>query len=560
MTIILLMVASCDKKENPVLGDNELGIFLKQTGVDLVKYPYQEMDVFIGDTLYLDLMLSANGNVKTVWTMKDSEEVLSENSKINYIPTAKENFSLIFTAENENGVKRQVEFKIQSFYKDELYSKPGMWKYKSIYSADLTGKFSITFDVLNWGKGMNANIGLCEGNISNISELPIDIHFEERYGRGVIECNNGNIYTFDHEVKWGYGQVLHLKLDVDITNLAYTLTDTETGIVIAENYKFKTPNIKLDNWAIFSAADLQYSTLSVYNMALNVLEQDNSPRFEPLESVSMFGGEIKRIEVKVVDPMGLSNKITASDLPRFCRFTDNGNNTAILDLNPYQDNDVDAGDYTIRLKAVNANGLSSETDLNVEVKRYYLERTVEVRPTANDGVVYDNGTVNKVESTIIYNTTNTWAVVMNFKLPIFDDIDKIDFIGAELNVKLNRKDAVNYNCDLYAIKCRDTDAIIASDYYRGDYLEINDDGSVVGIMDNFMTKDSQLGDIKTSEDAGEKLIDFIKSQYEEGGAGKYMFLRFNMDSESPAAWQRYTINKGEDGANSPVLTIRYKYK
>lgn len=564
LTLLSFLLIGCKQEfENPTFGEEELNLFLHDNGTDLVKWPYQEMEVTVGDTMRLEIMLSPSEGVSTIWIDKESNDTIGHTNLFTYAPAEKEQKNILFVATKENGTSREVEFKINSFYPEELYSEPMAWKYKAIGIGSQTGTFTATFDVLANGSDMDTYIGLCHEKPNNITALPLAIHFKIADTKGIIECSKADgSYGFDNEVNWSFNQKISFKLEVNVANGTYSLWESSSMKPIAENYGFSQPVYNLDNWSLYGGNVAQKSSLSLYNIKEKEISQQTAPIFSPIEPINIREGNEEIVEVKVIDPQNTHVSITCGELPRFCTFTDNGNNTASLQLKPYADcGGCDVGEYNIMLTATNSIGISSTYTLTVNVIPYNTEETVDIIPGLQDGFVSDGGVVNTSDpngARIMYDGTNYHVAVFNFQLPEIP-------IGAtitnvQLKMKLSRKDAVNYNADLYGIEHRDSPQIIASDFYKGTFQSGSNsgNGNDWGIMDNFFSSESVLGWQTTNDEANVQLTQFITWQYENGGANRYVFMRLNMDSDEAAPWQRYGISTSEMGGDAPVLSITYK--
>ncbi len=107
--------------------------------------------------------------------------------------------------------------------------------------------------------------------------------------------------------------------------------------------------------------------------------------------------------------------------------------------------------------------------------------------------------------------------------------------------------------DLYGRAFRSTPTVITADYFEGAAGASSDTLLQAG----FATKTSVTGAVSTSAAANTALASYLTAQYNAGGAGNYIFLRLNAQSNQLKSrfWAWYTANAA--AGQKPVLTITY---
>jgi hypothetical protein len=107
--------------------------------------------------------------------------------------------------------------------------------------------------------------------------------------------------------------------------------------------------------------------------------------------------------------------------------------------------------------------------------------------------------------------------------------------------------------DLYGLAFRSSPTVLAGDYSEGAY------GSASGtpLQSAFATKTTALGAVTTDTTGGTNLVNYLAAQYAAGGAGKYVFLRLNAQSDQITArfWAWYSGNAAS--GLQPTLSFTY---
>tara|TARA_A100001015_G_scaffold237492_1_gene270114 strand:- start:75 stop:1292 length:1218 start_codon:yes stop_codon:yes gene_type:complete len=150
--------------------------------------------------------------------------------------------------------------------------------------------------------------------------------------------------------------------------------------------------------------------------------------------------------------------------------------------------------------------------------------------------------------------------MMVFRMPDFGPIDE-PFSSAEYEVTLDIKgDAVDFSADLWAVRISDVPDLQLSDWYVGSATAAPEAAGTL-ISEGFLTPQSELGLIVTSEEENSQLVAYLNTQYEGGnGAGKYLAFRLNRGGvdEFVEGWNAYVVKSSQADEGSDVSPeIRY---
>ena len=150
--------------------------------------------------------------------------------------------------------------------------------------------------------------------------------------------------------------------------------------------------------------------------------------------------------------------------------------------------------------------------------------------------------------------------VMVFQIPNFGEVSN-PFISSELEVTIAQKgNQLDFPADLWAVRTADTDSLVLSDWYIGPSSNAPSGGEAGSIIqESFLDPSSEIGQVKTSEDANVFLTNYLNAQYDNGnGAGKYVFFRVNKGDQNSFVygWNAYVLksSQAEDGqATAPEI-------
>lgn len=201
-------------------------------------------------------------------------------------------------------------------------------------------------------------------------------------------------------------------------------------------------------------------------------------------------------------------------------------------------NPVDRKIYSYRVKAFKGNNFSQYSN---EDTSFVVDRTITLFPvnsaTPNAQIVRTIPTntlaVWNSSSTIWLgrvSTDNIACAVYQFQLPVLEagvDITKVKFkVKTELTAA-----GSSQIIQLWAHPVRETSTVLTTDYYDPTYTPVGA-GSWIKIGDNFCTASSlSVGQVITSNAGMDSVFTaFILDQYANSGAGKYVFIRLNQNS------------------------------
>mgnify|MGYP000645704532 CR=1 FL=1 len=146
--------------------------------------------------------------------------------------------------------------------------------------------------------------------------------------------------------------------------------------------------------------------------------------------------------------------------------------------------------------------------------------------------------------------------VIPFLLPNIPSGYSVEDVSFSVNLESPSAAWGVLNCDLYGIDARDTSDILETDFYAGDYQT---DGTDTAIQDDFIPNEATAGIINSNASGNENLKTFIKAQYNNGKAGKYVFFRINPDAINITTYLRVNVSSADHttAANKPSLKITF---
>ncbi|MDQ8188942.1 BNR repeat-containing protein [Roseibacillus persicicus] len=139
------------------------------------------------------------------------------------------------------------------------------------------------------------------------------------------------------------------------------------------------------------------------------------------------------------------------------------------------------------------------------------------------------------------------CTVFVFQLPNLGVVES-PFTHATLQFEYTDKDGNLEVCDLYGLGRRNSETVLAQDYYGQTRSLDPSDATFLqgGILDN----STSFGIITTSTAGESALGDYLNAQYDGGaGAGSYIFLRLNTAANSGGI-NRAKVTMSEGGSNS----------
>jgi hypothetical protein len=301
---------------------------------------------------------------------------------------------------------------------------------------------------------------------------------------------------------------------------------------------------------------------------------NNPPVLDPIGDQSVLEGETKTVTITATDPdAGSSLSFSASNLPSFTSFVDNGDGTATLTISPDYG---DAGTYNGIFIAV-SDGTDSDSEGLIIVVNVSSQQVIVVQSSSADGMVYDPlvSTINNpYTNDVSYGTGSGMKLghsdnggglalisdILVFELPELP-VGKI-VTGGEISVYINwKREWVSGSFDLYGLPYSSNDIISSDMHYAGAFISTQNGN--FGLQDGFWTAPAG-GDIETpgyvssSSDASGLIAGYINTQYDNGAkAGDFVFIRLSPAEDYVENGNFVFVTSGNsgDGALKPKLKL-----
>ena len=272
---------------------------------------------------------------------------------------------------------------------------------------------------------------------------------------------------------------------------------------------------------------------------------NNAPVLAPIGNQNTDEGTTLNVNISATDADAADVlTISATNLPSFASFTDNGDKTAVLSINPDYG---DAGVYN-NISISVSDGTDSHSEGIIITVNESSVQVVKVTASSDDGFVSDPAIITtnnpytnniptygiKVGRSAVDGSSEFTSGIFPFQLPAIPAGK--DLTNASLKVYVNYgRSWATTNIDLYGLTYRSVSDITTADYYSGAFGAGN--GSDVGIEDDYFTKNAANGTDdtprweETSVASNTKLKDYILAQYAAGAvAGDWIFLRLSVDN------------------------------
>lgn len=149
--------------------------------------------------------------------------------------------------------------------------------------------------------------------------------------------------------------------------------------------------------------------------------------------------------------------------------------------------------------------------------------------------------------------------MMVFQIPNFGAVDN-PFLSAEFKVTLELKgDALDFPADLWAVRSSDNPDLQLSDWFQGPDVGISAAGTL--IQGSYLTPETDLGRVTSSETASQQLINYLNALYDGGnGVGDYVFFRINRGDQDTfvEGWNAYVVKSSQsDEGTQAAPEINY---
>jgi len=290
------------------------------------------------------------------------------------------------------------------------------------------------------------------------------------------------------------------------------------------------------------------------SFTLTVNNVNRAPVLSAIGDITVVEGSLYGIEVSASDADGVAAVLTATNLPSFASFTDNGDGTGLLTVDP---DTGDAGSYTNLTITANDGTDTDSESITVTVVVPELA-TYAIVASTDDRVVYDNGTlwnVSKIEHRVGRgdNNYNYSSAVIPFQLPAMDG----PIQSASLSVHLfTASGSMASHVDVYGLGYRSVSGIQSGDFYQGSYD--GDTTDATAIMEDFVTPSTSTGALTIeSGTAAQALVDYLNAAVSAGAEeGDWVFIRLSPDAlESSTKYYGFRSANYTTSAERPTLTI-----
>jgi hypothetical protein len=571
-----LFLFSCTQEfSNPALKDNEIKVYLKGSGATVALLASQGYSTEVGDSTVIELQVSPANETKCKW-IDTKDSIWAEGLRFVYKPLKVDQKNIRFIARRLNGYSDTILFKFSGIISGLESAQYGKWTETS-FTEPQTGEFESYFTVSTTGDQLNSAIGLGQGNTTTYANLSCIIRFNMSTNPGVIDVFKGDgkgsgSYSADNVVNYAAQQDYNFKISANVISQKYSVYVQRNGsyVALATDYPFRTAATKLTSWAIYSDGTVRGNgTISLKNKSINTISQNKKPLFENVTNLTNEEGLVFTQTIKATDPLGGLVKFSGKSLPRFATLIDNGDNTATIRFAPYANcGGCDIGTYNVVVEGTNAlevNQLSFNVDIIAKTNKIILNANVA------DGVVYDQN-VQVIQPSVTPSTlvigkgpipgsATVFAhsvAIIPFAIPTLEAGMKVIAATLKVNVELNNA-WKNVRYDLYALPARATAAILNSDYYMANAVDLTAGVTLVqsGFVVNNQVSVGPIGEMKSDANASTKLTTLLNSLIDNPSAGtKYFFLRVNPNRSDLDNWIRLNFSSAET-LTPPTIEITF---
>ncbi|MDD2797801.1 MAG: T9SS type A sorting domain-containing protein [Bacteroidales bacterium] len=282
---------------------------------------------------------------------------------------------------------------------------------------------------------------------------------------------------------------------------------------------------------------------------------DNDPAvFNPIPDTEVNVNEPKDIIVEAHTTQNQPLTFTSGTLPSFVTFSTTGQYTGKFTVAPAKEN---LGKYTITVLANNGVSTISKSfiltispDVNTftliatkaDAGAYFPIHTF-VDPNTRDNVIAGGG----------YELDKQLSAVFPFQLPVIPQGKMVKEASFQVYLEgFNTPASITGVINLFALTPRSSDAVILADGYAGAFDATNG----TPIQENFASKTTAIGVVKTTATGISELSKNIQNAYTDGNAGKYIFLRLSTSDVAQTKFAR-TMFTTSDGAAKTSDNNRY---
>ena len=430
---------------------------------------------------------------------------------------------------------------------DNIYdSKMNVWQSHRFVAGSQTGTFTTECDVVPEKDSIDGMFGLQSNVATTYSDVSTLVRFN---ANSTIDVHNGIDYTADSSIVYTGATSYHLRLEVDVPNLMFSVYVTPNGsgeIEIAKDYAFRSFAVFVDQWSTVSSDFnvLKPGIMSVSNVKVVEHTVNKVPVLLPVGIIRSATETQGWTKITAVDPLNGKLSMEAIGLPSFASFKDNGNGTITISYISELEN---IGNYDFKVKA-SSSSASSESDYQLYVTRNKVQVVDNADNMANsiDGVESAGGTQLYIGGFGIYDgatkPSRDMVAVMPIQLPDFEAGEKLNFARLDVNLEAVT-DWAWQDYDLYGLGFRSTAEVLPTDFWQGVY---DTDANAFAIQQQLFTRLSEVGAVQTTEDAGVLLAEYVNKQIENGAKpGDFIFLRINVNVDNAPDWGLHKMSSAD---------------
>lgn len=290
------------------------------------------------------------------------------------------------------------------------------------------------------------------------------------------------------------------------------------------------------------------------SFTLTVNNVNRAPVLAAIGDVTVVEEGSYEIEVSASDADGSAPSLSASNLPSFASFTDNGDGTGLLTVAP---DEGDAGTYSDLTVTAN-DGIDTDSESITVTVVVPGITSYDIEASTSDQVVYNTGTlwnVTKIEHRVGRGDVNYdySAAVIPFQLPAISG----PVTSASLSLHLfSISGSTSSHIDVYGLGYRSSASVQSGDFYQGTYD--GDSTDATAIMEDFATPSTSTGELLIdSGSAADALVDYLNAQITAGAEeGDWVFIRLSPDAlEGSTRYFGFRSANYTTASERPILSV-----
>lgn len=381
-------------------------------------------------------------------------------------------------------------------------------------------------------------------------------------------------------------------IETNTSNLLTYIDDQYTAGAVAGDFVFLRLNTSslaaTYNYYVLASADGNVTTRPTLTIT-TALVGPVAPVLTTVGNITIEENEVQNIMVNTTDANGDALTITASNVPSFVSFLDNGDGTATITLNPVVG---DEGVYSNIIIQVSDGTLTDSETISITVTK--LNTLIEIIATGATGYVSDPAIVidgepyqppgspppppvvtrnpeildeMKIGASDVVGEPNLTSAILPFQLPARPSGTTIQDIELSVFVSFGRE-WCNSKVDLYGLPYQNASTLFSADYYSGTFGDNQNGRGAIGLEEDILVKTNPFSLLDTqrwvSTTNSSDIAAYIDAQYDAGAvAGDWIFFRFTVNNVTSQTYHYFVIDGGDgqgfnvDGTynNSPKPSI-----